>query len=176
MRDLVARFVQTSHVASLGRKDVSSGRVWVERPGRMRWEYQEPEPHTIAIADGALHLYSPSEGQLQIASLSQGAFSPTALDFLLGDGRLADTFRAEARGTTDRGELRLRLVPKSEARFQELELWVAPDTHQLRGSVVVDQLGNRTEIRFEDIVENGGIDAARFRVEVPAGTEIIDLR
>ena len=43
VRDFSADFVQTATVASLGRSEVSRGQVWVKRPGRMRWEYSEPE-------------------------------------------------------------------------------------------------------------------------------------
>ena len=76
----------------------------------------------------------------------------------------------------DDGALRLKLEPREEARFEHLELWVAPKTHQLRGSVLVDILGNRTEVRFSDLVENGGVADKHFTIEVPADTEVIDLR
>ena len=176
VRDLSARFVQTSHIASLGRDEVARGRVWIKRPGRMRWEYESPEPRVITVDAGAVRMYAPGDAQLQIASTSSGAFSPTALDFLLGTGDLALEFEAERLPDGDGGGLRLRLLPRREARFQHLELLVAPDTPQLRSSVLVDVLGNRTEVRFEDLVENAGVEDDRFTIAVPDDTEVIDLR
>ncbi len=176
VRDLHADFVQTSHIASLDRKEVSRGKVWVLRPGRMRWEYEQPEARVITVDGDTLRLYTPADGQLQIASLDAGTFSPTALDFLLGTGDLRETFRAERLPDGEGGELRLKLLPEREARFQHLELRVAPGTHQLRGSVLVDVLGNRTEVGFEGVVENAGVAEERFTISVPEGTEIIDLR
>jgi outer membrane lipoprotein-sorting protein len=42
--------------------------------------------------------------------------------------------------------------------------------------VVVDLLGNRTAIRFTDLVENGGVAEEVFTIQVPTDTEVIDLR
>ena len=176
VRDIQAEFVQKSVIASLGREEVARGRVFVRRPGRMRWEYDSPEPRVIAIDGEALRIYTPADKQLQIASLATGAFSPTALDFLLGEGELRDTFSAEALPDAGDGLTRLKLTPKDDARFEHLELWVEADTHRLAGSVLVDVLGNRTEVRFNDVVENAGVAEERFTVEVPKGTDVIDLR
>jgi outer membrane lipoprotein carrier protein len=174
--DMRASFAQHATVASLGTTEISSGVVLVKRPGRMRWEYSVPEARVIALDGETLRIYIPEDKQLQIASVSQGAFSPTALDFLLGDGDLTETFRATQLPDGDDGTLRLKLDPLEDARFQHLELWVAPVTHQLRGSVLVDMLGNRTEVRFSNLVENKGVAEEHFTIEVPADTEVIDLR
>lgn len=176
VRDLRAEFIQKSRIASLGREEEARGRVFVSRPGRMRWEYSEPEPRVIALDGDTVRLYTPSEAQLQIAPLQAGVFSPTALDFLLGDGDLLATFEASRLPDGEHGDVRLALRPREAARFTLLELHVAPETHKLRGSVVVDLLGNRTEVQFRDLVENGGIAEVSFTIEVPADTEIIDLR
>ncbi len=176
VRDLRAEFIQRSLIASLGRDEESRGRVFVKRPGRMRWEYSEPEPLVIALDGDTVRLYTPSERQLQIVPLGAGAFSPTALDFLLGDGDLLATFEAVRLSDTEQGDLRVELRPREVVRFEMLELIVEPDTYQLRGSVVVDLLGNRTEIRFRELVENGGVTDVHFTIEVPADTEVIDLR
>ena len=176
VRDFEASFEQRARVASLGREDVASGHIWVKRPGRMRWEYAEPEPRVIASDGDTLRMYSPADRQLQIASLKASNFSPTALDFLLGEADLGEHFDAEQLPPSDDGTLRLSLRPRSDARFEKLELWLDPATHQLRGSLLIDVLGNRTELRFSELRENRGISDERFTVEVPDGTEVIDLR
>jgi outer membrane lipoprotein-sorting protein len=121
-------------------------------------------------------MYLPEEGQLQIAPLEPGAFPPTALEFLLGSGDLAKSFSAEPLREEGRADLGLRLKPKQDASFEHIDLWVARDGYQLRESVVVDLFGNRTSVRFSDVKENAGISAETFNVEVPEGTETIDLR
>ena len=41
--DLTARFVQTYRSGLIGREVVERGVVSIKQPGRMRWEYREPE-------------------------------------------------------------------------------------------------------------------------------------
>lgn len=176
IRDLRADFVQEAHVASLGRNDVSRGRVVMQRPGRMRWEYVDPEERVIVLSEGTLRVYTPSESQLQIVAADGGAFSTTALGFLLGEGDLRADFTSEAIDAGPRAEIGLKLRPRGDAAFEHLEMWLEPESHQLRESVVVDVFGNRTSVRFAEITENTGVEDAAFEIDVPEGTEIIDLR
>jgi outer membrane lipoprotein carrier protein len=167
-----AQFEQRSYVAALGREEISRGRVIVKRPGRMRWEYESPEPSVIVVDGESVRIYSPSERKLQIAPLSPQTLSPTALGFLLGGADLPSTFRAELLEASDPTELRLRLVPKQEAGFQHLELRLDAASHQLRGSVLVDLFGNRTELLFRDVRHDGEVAPDAFEIRVPDGTDL----
>jgi len=176
IRDVRARFEQKSRVAALGREDESRGTVVIARPGRMRWEYEKPEPSVLLIDGETVRLYSPGDKKLQIAPLGGASLSPTALGFLLGDGVLADTFRAESLPTSERGEVGLKLLPREASSFESLEMWFEPATLGLRESVLLDLFGNRTRVRFAEVAENVGAPEQRFTLEVPEGTEVIDLR
>ena len=176
VRDLRASFTQQSFAAALGKETEARGAVTVKRPGKMRWEYAQPDGRVIVLDEKAIRIWNPEDKQLQIAPLSGANVSPTALGFLMGQGVLRDTFTAELIAAPDRPERGVRLRPKSDASFESLELWVDPKTFQLRESVVVDLFGNRTRVRFEGIVENEGVAASAFELEAPAGAEVLDLR
>ncbi len=176
VRDVRAGFEQTSFVAALGREDTSRGSVMIARPGRMRWEYGEPEASVLIVDADSVRLYSPAEKKLQIAPLGAGALSPTALGFLLGERALSDAFKAERIADPGRTDLGLRLVPRSDAGFEALEMWLEPSALTLRESVLHDLFGNRTRVTFANVQENRGISEASFALEVPAGVEVIDLR
>ena len=182
VRDFRADFSQTSFSAALGDETRASGRVVMRRPGHMRWQYAPPDERVIVVDGETIRLYSPEDRQLQIAPLGEGAVSPMALSFLLGEGVLSETFSArllaERRDapTGERSELGLELRPRGEQGFQTLELWVDAQSFELRESLVVDFFGNRTSLRFANVVENGGVDDAAFTLEVPADTAVIDLR
>ena len=176
VRDLRARFTQQSFAAALGKETESHGTVVVRRPGKMRWEYAQPDGRLIVIDEKAIRIWNPEDKQLQIAPLSGANVSPTALGFLMGQGVLRDTFTAEPISAPERAERGVRLRPKSDASFESLELWVDAKTFQLRESRVVDLFGNRTRVRFEEIVENQGVPASAFEFEAPEGAEVVDLR
>ncbi len=156
----------------------------VKRPGKMRWEYEKPDGRVIVLDGSAIRIWSPEEKQLQIAPLSAENVSPTALGFLLGRTVLRDSFEAKALSEPGRSERGLLLRPKSDASFESLTLWLDAKSLQLRESVVVDLFGNRTRVRFADIVENAGVQPAAFEFAAPAafefaapaGTDVIDLR
>ncbi|MCE2392754.1 MAG: outer membrane lipoprotein carrier protein LolA [Proteobacteria bacterium] len=175
VRDLRGRFVQTSFIASIGREEVSRGEVVVERPGRIRWSYDAPDGRVILLDGDSVRLYSPEDAQLQIAPLQPGTVSPTALGFLMGETRLAEQFRPQAlegRGVLDG----LRLIPRDDSGFESLTLWVDRETRELRESVLVDLFGNRTRLELAELDHDAGTRPEDFEIDVPEGTEIIDLR
>lgn len=176
VRDLRAGFSQSSYSAALGTETVSNGTVIVVRPGRMRWEYSAPDGRVIVLDQASIRIWNPQENQLQIAALSAGTVSPTALGFLLGQAVLRETFDAELISDPARSERGLRLRPKTDGGFESLELWVDPKTHELRESVVLDLFGNRTRLRLENMRENAGVQSSEFELSVPATAEVVDLR
>lgn len=173
---LSAHFEQQTRIASLGRDEVSTGRVWVSRPGRMRWQYQSPQESILLVDGETLRLWMPGEKRLQIAPIDVKARAPTALGFLLGDERLDGSFRVSRVSVPGAAELRLLLEPREDAGFASLELRLDAATGVLRGSVLEDLFGNRTELRFSEVVENEPLPEETFTLKVPEDTEIIDLR
>jgi len=176
IQDLRAEFVQTSFSAALGKETESRGVVAVKRPGKMRWEYAQPDGRVIVLDGSTIRIWNPDEKQLQIAPLSPENVSPTALGFLMGQAVLKDTFDAKPLSEPGRRELGLTLLPKREGGFQSLALWLEPKTLQLRESVVVDLFGNKTRVRLDKIVENKGVEASQFELAAPPGAETVDLR
>ena len=50
---LSAMFTQTFRSAATGQQLVERGRIWVKRPGQMRWDYRQPEKKVFIVhADG----------------------------------------------------------------------------------------------------------------------------
>ena len=176
VHDLRASFAQTSYSAALGKETEAAGTVAVKRPGKMRWEYSKPDGRVIVLDGSAIRIWSPEDKQLQIAALSASNVSPTALGFLMGQAVLRDTFDAKEASEPGRTERGLLLKPKGDAGFESLTLWLDPKTLQLRESVVVDLFGNRTRVRFADVVENAGVSPSAFELATPPGAEVIDLR
>src|SRR5205085_9079615 len=58
-----ADFAQRTAVASVGDSDVAKGTVAFRKPGKMRWNYREPDEQQI-ISDGTtLWIYQPADQQ-----------------------------------------------------------------------------------------------------------------
>ena len=167
-KDLTARFQQTYTYSGFGRKQVSSGRLLVKKPGMMRWDYEEPEPKTVAVKGSRLVQLEPEENQAYVDEKFDSSALSAAVTFLLGKGDLAKEFTA----SLDPGGA-LLLVPRvMDPRVASVALTVGEDG-RVTATRVVDGSGNVNEIRFEDVKRNVGLADAAFEVKLPAGVRRI---
>lgn len=179
LRNLSARFEQTTASVTLGGGEgadaaPSRGRVWLAKPGRMRWEYTEPEP-SLVVSDGeTLWIYDQVAGEAQRLAVGQGFLSGAALQFLMGEGQVLEAFEVSG-GPCDADRVRLTLVPRRDATYERLEVVVDPETGLVQETAVADLFGNVTRVAFHDLEIDGELDASRFRFDAPEGVEVIEL-
>lgn len=168
--DLTARFVQTYRSGALGREVVERGVLSLKPPSRMRWEYRDPEKKTFVSDGKTSYFYVPADRQVIRRDQSDARDLPAML--LSGHADILATFDVGLE-TAAPGLQRLRLTPrKAEAEIEHLYVDVE-DSGRIRGILVIDAQGNRSQFTFDDIHENVGLDDRLFRFEVPHGVEVI---
>ena len=168
-RDLEARFTQTYTYASLGRSQVSKGRLRVKKPGMMRWDYLKPTPKTIAVKGSRLVQYEPEERQAYVDDKFDASAMSAAVTFLLGKGDLAREFSLSL---DDLGALVLR--PKApDPRVDSIALTVGEDG-AVTATRVVDGSGNVNELKFAATRRNVGIPDSAFQVKLPKDVRMIE--
>ena len=168
-----ADFVQEVTSATLGQTLRSRGQVFFKKPGRMRWEFTEPQQ--LLIADGsALWLYQPAERQA-IKTPFQHAFnSQTPISFLTGVGRLEENFSVLPQGETG-SVYRLRLRPKREVEaIGLLDIEVSKATFDIQQALITDPLGNTTRVSFTNIDRETMLEDDLFRFELPPGIDLVE--
>lgn len=177
MRTLSAAFEQESRNVAFGgpaATDAAAGQVWFAKPGRMRWEYESPEP-SLVVSDGSvLWIYDPEAREAQKLPVDREFLSAAAIQFLLGDGRLEETFRVTALACGAERS-RLRLVPREEATYESIELEVETATGWIRETVVHDLLGNRTRVAFRELRADAEVPEERFRFVPAEGVRVLTL-
>ena len=87
---LTARFDQTATLTSLNRQQTSSGRVYIEKPHAIRWEYTQPDAQTILYDGTTLRIYTPKRHQLLQSAVDENNRTNVALLFLAGAGKLRE--------------------------------------------------------------------------------------
>ena len=176
LRDLSAAFAQESRVASLGRNRSRSGRLFFQAPGRMRWEYDAPEPQLI-VADGKqFWFYRPERKQVVVQAIDAAFTRQTPLLFLVGRGDFAAEFtwdeRAPEPGPGESVSIVLR--PRVEAPdLSRLVLEIAGGECRLAGTIVEDAFGNSTHLVFSGERANTGLDTGLFHFAPPKGAEVV---
>jgi len=178
IRDLKARFEQTSESATfegtpLMATDVKRGRVVFAKPGKMRWTYEEPE-RSVVVSDGKrLWIHDVEAEAITRLDVTAGFLSGAALQFLLGDGKIAESF--EVRATQcDADTVTLDLLPLAEATYERLGLVVDRASGDVLATSVLDLFGNLTRIRFDNIEINLDPAPETFVLEIPEGVEVIE--
>jgi outer membrane lipoprotein carrier protein len=177
IKDFQAHFTQNYSRAVVGRVTVSSGEVYFKKPGRMRWDYTQPEPRMFLSTGQFLWLYEPSEKQAFKQDLKTSQL-PAALAFLMGKGRITDEFDVTASADTRYGraeDYRLALHPKQpQSTYKSILFVVDGREFTVRESVLVDQQNNVNHFVFTDLKINAKLSDALFRWSPPAGVRVID--
>src|SRR6185503_2488617 len=133
---------------------VEKGVVSIKKPGRMLWEYRDPEKKTF-VADGkSFYFYVPADRQVIVRSQAKDKSIPAQL--LSGQSDLLAEFEPSLE-TGPPGLRRLRLVPKKTDPDVE---WITIDVDaedRIKAIAVSDVQGNRSRFEFEGIKENVGL-------------------
>jgi outer membrane lipoprotein-sorting protein len=69
----------------------------------------------------------------------------------------------------------LELVPREPSSYERLRLRIDAHTGDVVQTEIVDLLGNRTQVDFEEIEVDFGAEPGLFRFEPPAEVRVIDL-
>lgn len=176
--NLQASFTQTYMDKVRGKKRLESGTLWAAKDGRVRWSYKKPVKKDFVFTGGTAYFYEPESAQVTVFERFQDTPVANALRFLWGQGKLSETFRVEACDekckVTVAGDVALRLWPKEPlAAVDHLQLIVDPATGRVRGSIVVDPLGNRSEYAFSEVQFGIPLDDKRFAFEIPKDVSVL---
>ncbi|ANM28633.1 hypothetical protein ABI59_01880 [Acidobacteria bacterium Mor1] len=169
---LEARFEQELQSGALGTGLTESGSLILARPGRMRWDYLDPEFKVALFEGNRMELYLEEEAQLIRTPIPEdGDLLPS---LLAGRGRLADLFRCE--GVERAGDsVVLKLIPRRESEtLEELTVSVRRRDSSIQAVEVRDAAGNLTAYRFLDLRRNGTLPDDAFAFTPPPGTEILE--
>jgi len=176
LRSLQAEFVQRYTLGQTTR--VESGRVYFQKPDKMRWEYESPE-EKLFLCDGTyVYLYVPAERQVSRSRLHAAGDWRVPFGLLLGRVNLFELFsRIEIKPIERAGQPRLtqlRGLPKS-AQQGFSEVWLDVNaSQQLQRVELRGPDGSIMEFHFRRWGENPHLAPELFRLHVPPDTVWID--
>jgi outer membrane lipoprotein carrier protein len=176
VRDFTAAFTQTYVGGVLRKRITEQGRLEVKKPGRMRWEYTQPEPKTFVSDGSQMYSYIPADRQVYVSPVPPEDQATTAVLFLSGKGQLLRDFEVTYADEADApaGTIALRLDPKLPQRdYDWLELVVDARTYQIRSLVAADDQGGTSTFQFRDLQENVGLSDRTFEFQIPRGVDVI---
>jgi outer membrane lipoprotein carrier protein len=153
-QQLTALFRQTYTNNTFGKQSVSDGKVWIKKPGKMRWDYQgkKKKVKKSFISDGTTLWAVEHDNKQVIRTKIEDDILPVAVTFLFGKGDLARDFSAalDSSGTYgQKSDYVLDLTPRTpSAQYKKLFLVVDPDNFRVKQSIVIEASGNTNHFRF----------------------------
>jgi outer membrane lipoprotein carrier protein len=165
-----AQFRQTITAPDAHLAEESSGRFYLQKPGRMRWDYVQPNEQVI-VSDGVnLWLYDKDLQQVTVKSIDAQLTATPAM-LLAGKQNVAESF-AVADGDARGGLQWIRLVPKhDDTDYVAIELGFAGE--ELRAMELRDKLGQTTRIEFSSVKRNPLLAGSLFHFKPPPGADVI---
>lgn len=171
IKTLEADFTQVFHSGAMGSDETSHGRVFMKKPGKIRWQYTGDVGDEI-ISDGkTVWVYQPDLNQA-VKKTVDGS-SGLATDFLSGIGDLKRDFDIALSNETATAWT-LELTPRaSQPNIQKLFMDIDKTSGLATKTVVVDSFGNETRVSFENIKTNNALKDSLFKFTPPKGASVI---
>lgn len=180
-KDLQADFTQKTRIEGFERPVTSSGKVYIKKPGRLRWDYLDPANEEIYVNHDDVKVYVPEHKQVLVGKLTQMAASKAPLELLQGAAKLTESFDIEPTPGKERGLggiRRITLIPKAKDQestrsLQKIVVEVFPKTYFIRTVSLHEISGNVATFEFSGLKPNVGLGQELFDFKAPPDAEVV---
>jgi len=178
VRTLSASFRQEVPLENLGIVRKASGKLYLGRPMKMRWDYRSPDTQ-LFLADGEYFYFRPPDSPQVIRrkadEKSLGGKIPLLL--LFGKGQLLEMFQVESATPRKGGEeMLLRLLPRGGGapEVRRVDLVVGTADTLVREVHLYDRLGGENHLYLSDVTLDPSLPPDLFRFRKPPGATVVD--
>lgn len=163
----------TEHYTGMGMDRTESGTLLLKKPGRMRWNYDEPVGKVFVLDGKYAWFYTPGDTQAQRVPAKELDDLRSPLRFLLGHTQLQkelDDLTVSPDGT----DFKITGIPKGMSqRVKALTLKVASNG-TIEQMQIEERDGSVTAFFFSGIEENIPVKNEDFVFHAPAGVAIVN--
>ncbi|MEE9303159.1 MAG: outer membrane lipoprotein chaperone LolA [Thiotrichaceae bacterium] len=152
-------------------KETTKGQLYLQRPGKFRWIYTQPDPQQI-ISDGKnIWIYDQELDQVTVKPLNR-TITSTPASILMQKSIPDSQFKVTEMDAKTSGWSWFYLEPhRKNADFKAMQLGMDKQGN-LKQMVLYDKIGQKTVITF-NATANKPISASRFSFKPPAGVDVI---
>ena len=154
-------------------KRTESGTLVLRKPGKMRWDYDQPKGK-LFVSDGKyLWLYTPLENRAEKMKLKESDDMRAPLAFLLGKLDFQKDFR-NLQAKQEGPDMRITAAPKTDnLPYSAVEFLVAPD-QRIKLVKVTGFDHSVLEFRLDEEKVDPPLDAKLFQFQVPKGAHLVE--
>lgn len=172
IKTLELDFEQT-YIAPNRSRRVESGRLFLRKPGRMRWEYAKPAGKLFVSNGDDYWYYSEVNRRAEKMKLKEAADMQAPLAFLIGRLDFKRDF-SRYLVTPEGNMVRITAEPKNpeKAPYREVIFLAAPDFH-IEQLTVTGQDASTMHFRFRNEVRNPAQKETIYSFTPPPGVEVV---
>ena len=181
--DFKAEFQQVTRFEGFETVVSSKGRLYFKKPGRLRWEYLEPNQNQVVVNQDRIWIFTPELKQVIVIPFSEFSDSQIPLHLLIEFAHLDRDFDITWTGFHESGEksdsmdrIKLTLRPKKkEAGFDKIEIELDSGRYFITRIDLFESNSNLSSFTFSGIKTNTGLNDKLFAFTVPKGIEVIEM-
>lgn len=162
LRSMKARFLQIAPNGAISR-----GTAWLERPGRMRFEYDPPSPYLLVAGHGLLVFHDYSLEQTSNIPLSRTPLGILLANHVKLSGDVTVTGMQHLPG-----QIQVTLVRTDSPGEGSLTLVFSDNPLALRQWTVVDAQRQATRVTLYDVKRGGKFRSGLFEFTTPTQTPV----
>ncbi|MGD9853235.1 MAG: outer membrane lipoprotein carrier protein LolA [Nitrospirales bacterium] len=181
-KDLQADFTQETRFEGFESGFSSSGKLYLKKPGLLRWDYLEPSTEQIYVDGDRVMMYVPDHQQVVKGTLTQLAASKGPLALLQDVGTLSQQFTIVDSSPEDRGDgtvpvLTLEPKPTGEGppTLKKIVLKLTPGSFLIQEITLLETSGNVSRVTFDHIRVNQGVSAQLLQFAVPPDVVVVEM-
>ena len=169
-----ADFKQISRLAALDITEKASGKACFSHPGKMIWEYMEPDHHKIITNGKMLWIFRPQENQVMQGDASQFFKSGAGGAFLSDISLIRKNYTISIKEVTA-DYVEIDLVAKiKNPDISSIVIQISQNKNEIKKVVTYNPYDDTTLFEFNNI-QFKKIDPEIFEFTVPYGVDIIEL-
>ena len=171
-----ASFIQASTIKAMDITDSASGKLYVQYPGKMRWEYLEPESQIIVTDGSQLWMYRPEDNQVMLGQASTFFSEGKGAGFLSDIRLLRKDFNITLEDIRFGDYYNLKLVPReTNWDIAYVHLLVSRATFRIAQVFTYNAYEDVTRIELVDPQFNELFEDGLFTFEIPKGVDVLRL-
>ncbi|UCF93996.1 MAG: outer membrane lipoprotein carrier protein LolA, partial [Desulfobacterales bacterium] len=171
-----ADFLQESIIKAMDISDFAKGKIFVRRPGMMRWEYEEPDKQVIITDGQKLWIYRPEDNQV-LTGLAPAFFRDGKGASFLADIKILRRKFDISLGAADSDLFyELKLVPHTKTLdVTDIRLSISKNTFAITSVVTYNSYGDETRVELLNTKFDQKLDESLFSFEIPEGVEVLQI-
>ena len=140
---------------------LSTGQIYIKRPGRIRFEYNPPAESMVIAGGGQVAVFDPRSN----TGPDQYPLSRTPLSIILAQDVDLERARMVTNVVSDEVSTTVTAQDPDNPNYGSIQMVFTTSPIELRQWIVTDDLGTETTVILNDLVSGGSINDILFNIQ-----------